>query len=92
MMYKKSFLFLNVIFLSTQEKDLDNLSLDEQRILKEQILAEKQRKIAEMKRKVAERKRQEELAIQQRLKKQRDSLGGIMEQSSGFFNKEEQER
>jgi len=45
-----------------------------------------------MKRKVAERKRQEELAIQQRLKKQRDSLGGIMEQSSGFFNREEQER
>lgn len=48
--------------------------------------------LADKKRKVAELKRQEELAIQQRLKKQRESLVGLLDQSSGLFNKEEQDR
>jgi hypothetical protein len=56
------------------------------------LLAEKKRKVDEMKRKVAEMKRQEELAIQQRLKKQRESLVGIMDQPNRLFNKEEQDR
>jgi hypothetical protein len=48
--------------------------------------------LAEKKRQVAEMKRQEELAIQQRLKNQRDSLVNILEQSSERFNKDEQDR
>jgi len=37
-------------------------------------------------------KRQEGLAIHQRLKKQRESLVSILEQSNELFNKEEQEQ
>lgn len=37
-------------------------------------------------------KRQEDLAIQQRLKKQRESLVGILDQSNELFNREEQDR
>lgn len=37
-------------------------------------------------------KRQEELAIQQRLKKQRESLVGILDQSNQLFNKDEEDR
>jgi len=37
-------------------------------------------------------KRQEDLAIQHRLKKQRESLVSILEQSNELFNKEEQEQ
>jgi len=48
--------------------------------------------LAEKKRKVAEMKRQEELAIQQRLKKQRESLVGILDQSGRLLNDEEQDR
>jgi hypothetical protein len=48
--------------------------------------------LAEKKRKVSEMKRQEELAIQQRLKQQRESLVNILEQSSDMFNRDEQDR
>lgn len=64
---------------------MNGLNAYEQRKRKEQILAEKKRKVTEM-------KRQEELAIQQRFRKQRDSLVSILEQSSELFNKEEQDR
>ena len=47
--------------------------------------------IAEKKRRVAEMKRQEELAIQNRLKKQRESLVDI-ERASDLLNTDEQER
>ena len=60
------------------------MSVYEQRRKREQMLAEKKRKVAEM-------KRQEELAIQQRLKKQRESLVGLLEQSNDLFNREEQD-
>lgn len=48
--------------------------------------------LAEKKRKVSEMKRQEDMAIQQRLKKQRESLVGVLDQSNELFNKEEQEQ
>ena len=48
--------------------------------------------LADKKRKVSEMKRQEELAIQQRLKTQRESLVGTLDQSGELFNEEEQER
>jgi hypothetical protein len=64
---------------------LDGLSVYEQRKRKEQMLAEKKRKVSEM-------KRQEELAIHHRLKKQRESLVGLLDQTSGLFNEDEQER
>ncbi len=48
--------------------------------------------LAEKKRKIAEMKRQEELAIQQRLKKQRASLVSILDQSGRLFNDDEQDR
>jgi hypothetical protein len=48
--------------------------------------------LADKKRKVAEMKRQEDLAIQQRLKKQRESLVDILDRSNGLFNGGEQER
>jgi hypothetical protein len=48
--------------------------------------------LAEKKRKVSEMKRQEELAIQQRLKQQRESLVNILEQSNDMFNRDEQDR
>ncbi len=64
---------------------MHGLNVLEQRRRKQQMLAEKKRQVAEM-------KRQEELAIQQRLKNQRDSLVNILEQSSERFNKDEQDR
>ena len=64
---------------------MDGLSIYEQRKRKEQILAEKKRKVAEM-------KRLEELAIQNRLKRQRESLAGTIDQAGGLLNDEEQER
>ena len=64
---------------------MSGLSAFEQRRQRDLMLAEKKRKVAEM-------KRQEELAIQQRLKKQRDSLVNILEQSSDLFNRDEQDR
>ena len=64
---------------------MDGLSIYEQRKRKEQILAEKKRKVAEM-------KRLEELAIQNRLKKQRENLAGIIDQAGGLLNEDEQER
>ena len=57
----------------------------EQRRRKEQMLSEKRRQVAEM-------KRQEELAIQRRLKKQRESLVRIGRQLITLFSKEEQDR
>jgi hypothetical protein len=48
--------------------------------------------LAEKKRKVAEMKRQQEVAIQQRLKKQRESLVGILDQAGRLFSDEEQYR
>lgn len=64
---------------------MSGLNVYEQRKRKEQILAEKKRQVAEM-------KRQEEFAIQQRLKKQRESLVGLLDQSTGSFNNDEQDR
>lgn len=64
---------------------MSGLTVYEQRKRKEQMLAEKKRQVAEM-------KRQEQLAIQHRLKKQRESLVGLLDQSSGLFNKDEQDR
>ena len=61
------------------------MTVYEQRKRKEQMLADKKRQVAEM-------KRQEQIAIQQRLKKQRESLVGLLDQSSGLFNKEDQDR
>ncbi|CAF1162643.1 unnamed protein product [Rotaria sordida] len=75
----------DIEWTSDDEKELDGLSVYEQRRRKEQILAEKKRKVAEM-------KRQQELAIQNRLKKQRESLVDIIDHSSGLLNPEEQDR
>jgi hypothetical protein len=69
---------------SFQEKELDGLSVYEQRKRKEQMLAEKKRKVADM-------KRQEEFALQQRLKKQQEGLANANEPSSGLLNEEEKE-
>jgi hypothetical protein len=72
-------------YVHAQEKELDGLTVYEQRKRKEQMLAEKKRKVAEM-------KRQQEVAIQQRLKKQRESLVGILDQAGRLFSDEEQDR
>ncbi len=64
---------------------MSGLSAFEQRRQRDLMLAEKKRKVSEM-------KRQEELAIQQRLKQQRESLVNILEQSSDMFNRDEQDR
>ncbi|CAF4847486.1 unnamed protein product [Rotaria sp. Silwood1] len=75
----------DIEWTSEDEKELDGLSVYEQRRRKEQMLAEKKRKVAEM-------KRQQELAIQNRLKKQRESLAEIIDHSSELLNGEEQDR
>ncbi len=64
---------------------MSGLSAFEQRRQRDLMLAEKKRKVSEM-------KRQEELAIQQRLKQQRESLVNILEQSNDMFNRDEQDR
>lgn len=58
---------LYIYYYFLQEKQLEGLNAYEQRRRKEQIIAEKKRRVAEM-------KRAEEFAIQNRLKKQRESL------------------
>ncbi|CAF4339793.1 unnamed protein product [Rotaria socialis] len=73
-----------VDWTSDDEKQLDGLSTYEQRRRKEQMIAEKKRRVAEM-------KRQEEFAIQNRLKKQRESLVDV-DRASDLLNADEQER
>ncbi|CAF4001018.1 unnamed protein product [Rotaria sp. Silwood2] len=75
----------DIDWTSDDEKELDGLSVYEQRRRKEQMIAEKKRKVAEM-------KRQQELAIQNRLKKQRESLVDIIDHTSGLLNDEDQDR
>lgn len=64
---------------------MDGLDIYEQRKRKQELLAAKRRKVAEM-------KRQQELALQLRLKKQREGLSDSLDSQNGLLNEDEKER